>query len=118
MVSPSWTRCARLARSPLTSILPPSTACAAAERVLKKRAAHSHLSRRTRVGTTGVGADDMSLNPCDPAERARQVLAKGRIGVALGGVTHGGVERASAAPRGVRPDDRVVGAHRAAGVAG
>lgn len=35
-------------RSALSVILPPSTACAARLRVLKKRAAHSHLSMRTR----------------------------------------------------------------------
>src|SRR5436190_12511326 len=52
--SPAWTRRDRLARSPLTSTLPPSTACAAADLVLKKRAAHSHLSSRTRA----AGADD------------------------------------------------------------
>src|SRR5450432_355454 len=56
MVSPSWTSRARLPRSPLTSTFPPSTAWAAAERVLKKRAAHNHLSRRTRKGNPAVGA--------------------------------------------------------------
>src|SRR5262245_12819690 len=38
-----------LVRVPLTSILPPVTASAARERVLKKRAAQSHLS--IRVGS-------------------------------------------------------------------
>ena len=39
-----------LARAPLTSIFPPVTASAARERVLKKRAAQSHLSMRWLVG--------------------------------------------------------------------
>src|SRR3989454_226450 len=38
---------ARLARAPFSSTLPPSTACAARARVLKKRAAQSQVSRRT-----------------------------------------------------------------------
>src|SRR4051812_5392559 len=37
-----------LARSPFTSMCPPSTASEACDRVLKKRAAHSHLSTRMR----------------------------------------------------------------------
>src|SRR5260221_12154497 len=54
----------RLARSPPTSTLPPSTATDAADRVLKKRAAHNHLSRRTVVGAaalsvgSGIAASD------------------------------------------------------------
>ena len=39
---------AGLTRTPLRCALPPSTASAASERVLKKRAAHSHLSIRSR----------------------------------------------------------------------
>src|SRR5262249_17405757 len=42
---------AALTRSPLTGTLPPSTASAASDRVLKKRAAHSHLSIRTRAAS-------------------------------------------------------------------
>src|SRR5205807_2108900 len=45
----------RPARSLLTWTLPPSTASVASERVLKKRAAHSHLSTRTRPAS-GVSA--------------------------------------------------------------
>src|SRR5437868_4876986 len=45
--SPSWSCFDRLARSPFTSTLPVSIAFAASARVLKKRAAHSHLSSRT-----------------------------------------------------------------------
>src|SRR5207247_1550426 len=39
---------ARFARAPATSPLPPPMAAAASARVLKKRAAHSHRSSRTR----------------------------------------------------------------------
>ena len=46
---------AALQRAPLTSILPPSMACLASERVLKKRAAHNHWSART-LGCGVVGA--------------------------------------------------------------
>src|SRR5262245_62072912 len=42
---------AALTRSPLTCTWPPSTASAASDRVLKKRAAHSHLSIRTRAAS-------------------------------------------------------------------
>ncbi len=45
-VSPGFSSLLRFARSPFTSIFPPSIAAAASERVLKNRAAHSHLSRR------------------------------------------------------------------------
>src|SRR5437867_1999067 len=40
---------ARFARSPFTSTLPVSIAVTASARVLKKRAAQSHLSSRTRT---------------------------------------------------------------------
>src|SRR2546426_12564669 len=45
--SPTFSALARLARAPFTSTLPPSTACAARARVLKKRAHQSQVSRRT-----------------------------------------------------------------------
>ena len=45
--SPTATTRDRLARSPPRSTFPPSTASAASDRVLKKRAAHSHLSNLT-----------------------------------------------------------------------
>src|SRR5439155_20406444 len=45
-------------RSPLTWTRPPSTACAAARRVLKRRAAHNHLS--TLTSFTGMGAEPRS----------------------------------------------------------
>src|SRR5207248_6393567 len=48
--SPPASGFARLACSPLTSTCPPPTAAAASARVLKKRAAHSQRSSRTRVG--------------------------------------------------------------------
>ena len=50
--SPACTDFARFARSPLTSTLPPSMASAANARVLKNRAAQSHLSRR--MGAAGA----------------------------------------------------------------
>ena len=40
----------RFARSPFTSTRPASIDSAASVRVLKKRAAHNHLSRRTDIG--------------------------------------------------------------------
>src|SRR6185437_9973164 len=49
--SPACSDFAALQPPPLTSILPPSIACLATLRVLKKRAAHSHTSARTSVGT-------------------------------------------------------------------
>src|SRR4029453_7514930 len=45
--SPGRTTFEGLAASPLTSTLPPLQAHAASVRLLKKRAAHSHLSMRT-----------------------------------------------------------------------
>src|SRR5207237_6975574 len=48
--SPTPSGFARLARSPLSSTWPAPTAAAASARVLKKRAAHSQRSSRTRVG--------------------------------------------------------------------
>ena len=50
MVSPISSSRLGLARWPLTLTLPPLTASLASERVLKKRAAHSHLSMRTFFG--------------------------------------------------------------------
>src|SRR5215471_833809 len=47
--SPALSERAAFTRSPLTCTLPPSTASPASDRVLKKRAAHSHLSIRTRA---------------------------------------------------------------------
>ena len=47
MTSRTATTRDRLARSPPRSTFPPSTASAASDRVLKKRAAHSHLSNLT-----------------------------------------------------------------------
>ena len=47
-ISPTWTSRAGLARTPPESILPSSQARSASERVLKNRAAQSHLSIRTR----------------------------------------------------------------------
>jgi hypothetical protein len=46
-LSPIFTARAGLTLSPLSLTLPSSTAVVASERVLKKRAAHSHLSMRT-----------------------------------------------------------------------
>src|SRR3954469_24579121 len=45
--SPAWSCFARFTRSPFTSTLPLSIAVAASARVLKKRAAQSHLSSLT-----------------------------------------------------------------------
>src|SRR5215207_1377730 len=50
--SPACTSFDRFTRSPATCTLPPSIASTARARVLKKRAAHSHLSRRTRPGVS------------------------------------------------------------------
>jgi hypothetical protein len=46
-MSPGRTVLEALAASPLTCTLPPLQAAAASVRLLKKRAAHSHLSIRT-----------------------------------------------------------------------
>src|ERR1044071_5489279 len=47
MLSPRFSAFAGLARSPFTSTLPPPISSVASERVLKNRAAQSHLSSRT-----------------------------------------------------------------------
>src|SRR3954454_14466457 len=54
--SPAWTGLAGLAGAPLQSILPPSIACLASERVLKKRAAQSQISSRTDGAAAGADA--------------------------------------------------------------
>lgn len=50
-VSPHFTSLAALARFPFSRTCPPSIADLACDRVLKKRAAHSHLSSRTEFKT-------------------------------------------------------------------
>jgi hypothetical protein len=58
IVSPARTTFDGFTRSPLTCTRPPSTAAVPAPRVLKKRAAHSHLSIRTWSTTAMIAADD------------------------------------------------------------
>src|SRR5437763_8256648 len=54
--SPTRICFAGLARSPFTSTCPPSTSDVARERVLKNRAAHSHLSSRMTCRFAGIVA--------------------------------------------------------------
>src|SRR6266850_8208063 len=61
--SPACTSFARFTPSPFTSTLPPSIASTASDRVLKKRAAQSHLSSRVRVvGQESGTGDSLLLN--------------------------------------------------------
>src|SRR5690349_19375051 len=71
--SPVLRSLAGLVRSPFSLTLPPSIAACAADRVLKKRAAHSHLSIRTAdsevsfVTASLLESDGFSLRQRHPA---------------------------------------------------
>src|SRR4051794_15864647 len=62
--SPGLRSFAGFVRSPFSFTLPPSIACCAAERVLKKRAAQSHLSILTALSLTASDGPDAAHRPC------------------------------------------------------
>src|SRR5262245_12613086 len=71
--SPTLRLCAGFTRSPLMCTLPPLTACAARERVLKNRAHHSHLSMRWRsdeASSSFTLAAYLTRPSCDATRRS------------------------------------------------
>src|SRR3954452_10582883 len=84
IASPIFTGCAGFTRSSLSRTWPASIASAARLRVLKKRAAHSHLSMRTRASATACGASArLSLIGISSHPRGRgrrRCIAGGELG--------------------------------------
>src|SRR5258706_13812833 len=85
-MSPAFNSCAGFVLSPLSCTRPPATACCARLRVLKKRAAQSHLSKRRitaplRAGHHSDGTGDARTTE---AAIARRVLAEVLLVIVLG----------------------------------